>query len=150
MPVRAKIEYAQGSHNFTSINAGRRFGIIWGEQTSLAADPSNVGGVDAPGTGVSNLKVFDGGVGINPIAKLGIDLNAYRFRYSASASEKTSVGTEYDLIVSWKHSENVSFEVNAATFQVGDALQNPSVVAGTTTHNTSPITRLGGDVKIKF
>jgi hypothetical protein len=64
--------------------------------------------------------------------------------YSASASNKTSVGTEYDLILSWKHSDNVSFEVNAATFQVGDALQNPPGTA------SSPITRLGADVKIKF
>jgi len=144
MPVRAKVDYAQGSHNFTGINAGRRYGIIWGEQTSLAADPSNLGGVDAPNVGISNLKVLDAGVGINPLAKLGVDFNAYRFRYSASTSDKTSVGTEYDLILSWKHSNNVSFEVNAATFQVGDALQNAAPTP------TSPITRLGADMKITF
>ena len=65
--------------------------------------------------------------------------------YSATASGKTSAGTEYDLIVSWRHSDNVSFEVNAATFQVGDANQNAAPVTG-----TSPITRLGADIKIKF
>jgi len=142
MPVRAKLEYARGSHDFTAIAPGRRYGIIWGEYTNNAFDVSNLNGVG--GAGLSNLKVFDGGVGVNPIAKLGIDLNAYRFRYSASASNKTSAGTEYDLILSWKHSDNVSFDVNAATFQVGDANQN---AAGTP---TSPITQLGADIKIKY
>jgi len=139
-PVRAHIDFARGSRDFASIAAGRRYGIIWGEHTAVAADPSNLNGVG--GAGITNLKVLDAGVGVSPIPKLGLDLNAYRFWYGTSASGKTNAGTEYDLIVSWKHSDNVSFEVNAATFQVGDALQN----AGP----TSPITRLGADVKIKY
>jgi len=153
MPIRANIDYAQGSHNFAAVAPGRRYGIIWGEFTNAFLDPSVVNGVG--GAGVSNLKVLDAGVGINPIEKLGIDLNAYRFRYAASGanpanfatgntSNLTSAGMEYDLIVSWKHSQNVSFDVNAAIFDPGDALQN---IGGTP---TNPITELGADMKIKF
>jgi len=144
MPFRAKAEYARGSHDFTAIAPGRRYGIIWGEYTSNGAgtEISQLNGVG--GAGISNLKVLDAGVGVNPIAKLGIDVNWYRFRYSSTASNLTSAGTEYDLILSWKHSDNVSFDVNAATFQVGDANQNP---AGTP---TSPIQQLGADIKIKY
>jgi hypothetical protein len=136
MPVRAHLEYGQGSDNFVSIAPGRRYGIIWGEFTTTATDLGY--------SGISNLKVLTGGLGVNPIAKLGVDVNAYRFRYGSTASNKTSAGTEYDLILSWKHSDNVSFEVNAADFQVGDANQNVGAV------HTSPITELGADVKVKF
>jgi hypothetical protein len=135
-PVRAHLEYGQGSANFVSIAPGRRYGIIWGEFTTTATDLGY--------SGLSNLKVLSAGGGVTPIAKLGVDLNAYRFRYASTASNKTSAGTEYDLIVSWKHSDNVSFEVNAADFQVGDANQNAAPTG------TNPITELGADVKIKF
>ena len=60
------------------------------------------------GAGLTNLKVFDGGVGINLTERLGIDVNAYRFIYDAAvANDETSAGTEYDLIVSWKHVTNM-------------------------------------------
>jgi len=141
MPVRAQIEYGRGSADYVAIAPGKRFGLIWGEHTNFG--PSTLNGVG--GAGLTNLKVFDGGLGVNVNAKLGIDVNAYRFMYDrATAAGKTSAGTEYDLILSWKHSDNVSFEANAASFQVGDALDN---AAGTA---TAPITRLGADVKIKF
>jgi hypothetical protein len=141
-PVRARLEYGHGSRNFVSVAPGRRFGIIWGEHSNVG--PSSLNGVG--GAGLSNLTVYDAGIGVNPIERLGIDLNAYRFRYSdgSVAGGLTSAGTEYDLVLSWKHSDNVSLEANAATFQVGDALDN---TAGTP---TNPITRLGADIKIKF
>lgn len=152
MPARAHIDYSYGSHNFAAVAPGRRFGIIWGEFTNTALDPSVVNGVG--GAGVSNLKVLDGGLGVNPIEKLGIDLNAYRFMYDTTGAnpanvtgnknDLTSAGTEFDLILTWKHSQNVSFDVNAAIFDPGDALQN---IGGTP---TDPITELGADMKIKF
>jgi hypothetical protein len=138
-PVRAHVEYGRGTSRFAAIAPGRRFGLIWGEHSNFG--PSSANG--RTGAGLSNLKVFDGGVGINVIPKLGLNVNAYRFLYDAAVAGNTSAGTEYDLIVSWKHSENVSFEVNAATFQVGDAMTH----TGT---GTNPITRLGADVRIKF
>jgi hypothetical protein len=143
LPFRAHVEYGFGTHNFTPVASSRRYGLIWGEHTTAAGAPALTGGADAPGVGLSNLKVFDGGLGVNPIPKLGVDVNAYRFMYAASTSGLRSVGTEYDLILTWKHSDNVFLEANAATFQVGDALQN----VGT---GTNPITRLGADIKIKF
>jgi hypothetical protein len=136
MAVRAGAEYGRGTDNFQSISAGKRFGIIWGEHTT----PANG---DLGYTGLSDLKVVDLTAGVSPIAKLGIDLGWYRFQYDAyNGGRSTSAGTEYDLIISWKHSENVYLEANAADFQVGQA----NVNAGP----TSPITRLGADVKIKF
>lgn len=150
MPARAHIEFGRGSDDFAAVAPGRRFGIIWGEHTSLALAPSNSTNRAQTGAGLSDLKVADAGVGVNPTAKLGVDLNWYRFMYDANTAASgiyaggVSAGTEYDLIVSWKHSENVSLELNAATFQVGTSLQN---TGGTP---TSPITRLGADIKIKY
>lgn len=150
-PIRAHLEYGRGSDDFTTIAAGRRFGLIWGEHTSLTNAPSNLNrtngvGQGNSGAGLSNLKVVDAGVGFTcPKTHIGVDLTWYRFIYAANIGNiGTSAGTEYDLVLSYKHSDNVSFEVNAATFQVGDALKN---TGGTP---TNPITRLGADVKIKY
>lgn len=142
MPVRGHVEYGRGSADFASIAAGKRFGKIWGEQTSVG--PSTLNGVG--GAGLTNLKVVDAGIGTQcPITKILFDLNWYRFMYDrATASGKSSAGTELDLVLGYKHSDNVTFEASVARFFVGDALQNTGVTP------TSPITRLGADVKIKF
>ncbi len=143
-PFRAHVEYGRGSRDFVAIAPGKRFGIIWGQHTNAAGAPSLANG--RAGAGLTNLKVIDAGVGINPIGKLGVDVAWYRFQYDANLGGiGTSAGTEYDLILSWKHSDNVTLEANAATFQVGTSLQN----AGINT-STEPITRLGADIKIKF
>ncbi len=144
MPLRARAEYGRGSDNFRAIAPGRRFGIIWG-QHSAGSGPSTLNSVNGPG--LSNLKVFDAAVGITcPKTKVGLDLAWYRFQYDANLGNVgTSAGTEYDLVLSYPHSDNVSFEVSAATFQVGDAIDN--IDGGGA---RSPVTRLGADVKIKF
>jgi len=146
-PFRAHGEYGRGENRFAAISPGKRFGIIWGEHSTVG--PSTVNrGPNGTATGLSNLLVYDLGAGINPIAKLGVDLNWYRFQYDANnGGVGTSAGTEYDLILSWKHSDNVSLEASAASLQVGDGLVNSVVAPGTP---TSPITRLGADVKITF
>ena len=147
MPLRAHAEYGRGSDDFVSIAPGKRFGIIWGEHTNAAGAPSLNGSVG--GAGLTNLRVFDLGAGTNcPITHVGIDLNWYRFIYDESLATvpnagKTSAGSELDLILSHKHSENVSLEASLARFWVGDALQNAATP-------TNPVTRIGADVKIKF
>jgi hypothetical protein len=143
MPIRAGVEWGRGTNDFTPISAGKRFGIIWGEHSNIG--PSTLdGGVTS--TGLSNLKVVDATVGVSPIKKLGVDVSWYRFQKSdatiGTGTGLSSLGTELDLVLSWKHSDNVYLEANAATFQVGDALRPAGANA--------PITRLGGDVKIKF
>jgi len=143
MPARAHLEYGRGTDNFAAIAPSARFGLIWGEQTTTGPSTINPG-KNGTVASLSNLKVLDAGVGINPIAKLGVDLNWYRFQYAAyTGGLGTSAGDELDLILSWKHSDNVSFEVNAAEFRAGQALDNVGVP-------TNSITRLGADVKIKF
>jgi len=142
-----------------SIAAGRRFGIIWGEHTSVATAPSNLdrtngAGFGNAGAGLSNLKVIDGGIGVNPIAKLGIDVNAYRFLYDTSiGGSGVSAGTEYDLIISWKHSEKrLSGSQCRQRSRWAQTLQNVAgsfVGAGAAPNATSPITRLGGRRKDK-
>jgi hypothetical protein len=142
MPIRAHADYGRGSRDFTSVSSGRRYGKIWGEHTSVG--PSTALGHG--GTGLTDLKVFDAGAGFNcPVTKIGFDLNWYRFMYDhAQANGKSSAGSELDLILSYKHSENVYLEASWARFWVGDALQNAPPTP------TSPVTRLGGDLKIKF
>jgi hypothetical protein len=146
-PIRARLEYGRGSDNFAAVSPGRRFGIIWGRFSDIAGDPATLNrGANGTATGLSNLKVVDAGLGTTcPKTKIGLDLNWYRFQYDGNiAGAGTSAGTEWDLILSYKHSENVSFEVNAATLQIGSALQNAAPTG------TSPVTELGADVKIKF
>jgi hypothetical protein len=144
MPVRAAFEYGRGTANFQTVSVGPRFGKIWGEQTTVPTAPSMVNR-SQPGAGLNDLKVIHGSLGVSPVARLALDAHWYRFRYDVpTAAGLTSAGTEYDIVAAWKHSDNVSFEASWATFQVGDALDN---VGGTP---TSPITRLGADVKIKF
>lgn len=145
LPFRAALEYGRGSNDFRAIAAGRRFGLIWGQNSNVGPATQN----RTQATGLQNLRVAHLGLGINPLAgtpKLGVDVHAYRFMYDAvmAGVNGRSAGTEYDLILSWKHSDNVSLEANAATFQTGSALDNAAPTG------TSPITRLGADVKIKF
>jgi hypothetical protein len=144
MPFRAMVEWGRGTNDWTPVAAGKRFGIIWGQHSTSGI--STLNGVG--GAGLTNLQVADIGLGVNVTPKLGVDFNAYKFWYddatTSSNGTDDDAGTEFDLIVSWKHSDNVAFEVNAASFQVGDGLAN---TGGTP---TSPITRLGADVKIKF
>lgn len=138
VPVRFHASYAHGTELFQGINPGKRYGKIWGEHTSASNGPASANRTQA--NGLNNLRVFDVGIGANLTPKLGLDFNVYRFQYSENAAG-TSAGTEYDLIASWKHSDNVAFEFSAASFQVGSGLSSGAV---------SPATRLGADVKIKF
>jgi hypothetical protein len=144
-PIRAKLEYGRGTDRFAAIAPSARFGIIWGEQTTVGPSTLNRG-PNGTAASLSNIKVIDAGVGTTcPKTHIGADLNWYRIMYDANlGGVGTSAGNELDLILSYKHSENVYFEVNAARFFVGQALQN---TAGTP---TNPITRLGADVKIKY
>lgn len=149
MPVRAHGEYGRGSRDFLAVAPAKRFGKIWGEHSTVGPSTLNGAGngVLAGGAGLTNLKVLDAGVGLTcPVTKAGLDLNWYRFIYDDGVftGGRTSAGTEYDLVLSYKHSDNVSFEASAASFQVGDALQNAAPTG------TSPITRLGADVKVRF
>lgn len=152
MPIRASVEWGISTSSFTAIAPGKRFGIIWGEQTGNFGPSTLKGGTTV--TGLSNLKVMSASVGIDPIKKLGVDLSWYRFQkadklngMSGIGAGLTSLGTEYDLVVSWKHSDNVTLSASAASFQVGDALR-PATVFGT--NHPAPINRLGADIKIKF
>src|SRR5258708_20957277 len=63
-PIRAKLEYARGTDRFAAIAPSARFGLIWGEHTSLATDVSALNGRGlANDTSLTNLKVIDAGVG---------------------------------------------------------------------------------------
>jgi hypothetical protein len=145
LPLRASAEYGVGSRTFQAISAGKRLGVIWG-RFSGTGYPSGL--VRSQATGLENLRVADVSVGANPLKKLGVDVAWYRFTAvdggvnGTNTNGRKSLGTEYDLVLSWKHSDNVSFEVNAASLQIGDALRP----AG----SNSPVTEIGGDVKIKF
>lgn len=145
MPVRAAAELGHGTQDWQAIASDKRFGIIWGQQSFLGDTVHGTNVVNGP-TGLTNLKVFDVTAGVDPISKLGVDVGFYRFMYSdgnqsPNGGGLTSAATEYDLILSWKHSDNVVFQASAASLQVGDAIRPAA---------NSPVVRYGGDVKIKF
>jgi len=56
----------------SSRRTGARFGLIWGEQSNFGPSTINRGTFGNAGAGLSNLQVYDAGIGINPIAKLAL------------------------------------------------------------------------------
>ena len=149
---------ATANRNFQAIAGDYRPGSIWGRFGNGAVGATLNGANTAVNTSntLSNLVVTGAGVKVTPAAlsKLTAGISAWNYRRqtangvaTANAGNK-NLGNEYDLDLTWAHSENVTVSVGAGDFQpnagitVADAAANGGSV--------SPA-RLGyADLSIKF
>lgn len=151
------------NRNFTSIAGDYRPGGIWGRFASTSGGTDFLGSAasaNAIGDGASLSNLFVTGVGakVTPAAlsKLTAGLTWWNYRAqnatalenqvgpSKSARGNKAIGSEYDLDLTWAHSENVAISAGAGTFQQGRVLR----ALGSGTNN--PITLCYTDLSVKF
>jgi hypothetical protein len=146
---------ATANRNFQAIAGDYRPGSIWGRFSSNATGAQLLGDAQA-GQTLSDLVVIGAGVKVTPaaVSKLTAGLSWWNFRaqnetslHVASAKDtkgNVALGNEYDLDLTWAHSENVTVSAGVGDFQPGSAL---NAVTGPT---ASPA-RLGyADLSVKF
>ena len=145
----------QGANRgFTAIAGDYRPGDIWGRFSSNSS--AGLKGEAAAGQTLNDLVTIGAGTKFTPAAlsKLTAGLSWWNFR----AQNETAVhiaspvntrgnvqfGNEYDLDLTWQHSENVAISIGGANFQPGGLL---AAVNG----NRLSTVRLGyADLSIKF
>ncbi len=145
-----------GNNTFQSINTDYRPGGIYGrfDNGAAIAVGSGVTGFTAASNGLSNRVIWGFGVKTNPAAvkQLTAGLAFYRYAYHRVApnafGNKTSrnIGSEINVTGEWKHSENVSIDVTAGTFQPGALIRDLKGANAA----VNPAVMLAADVKIKF
>jgi hypothetical protein len=143
------------NRNCTAIAGDYRPGSIWGRFGGTAVGGSFAGGLNAGNT-LSNLVVAGAGVKVTPAAlsKLTAGISVWNFRRqtangvgTANAGNK-NLGNEYDLDLTWAHSENVSLSVGAGDFQPNRGL---TIAAGAANAGNVSPARLGyADLSVKF
>lgn len=165
---------ATSSHNnqFTAINGDFRAGDIYTRFNSLAAESLASGGT--LGTTLSNDKIGSGGsntlanrviwgvgVKLNPSMwqKLGANVAYWDYRMQTSPftanggnavlAGNKHIGSEADLDLTWKHSENVSFDAGVGRFWAGGVIDiaNAAIAGG---QGTNPATAEWFDAHVKF
>jgi len=178
----------QSNHNdgWVPINSDYRPGSIYGRFSSSGLLGSNIPLVgnnanNAIGGGLSNRVIWGGGIKVSPAAanKFQLALSYWDFRLhrftdtpvpnNANGTNNnfadggnSHIGSEFDVDVTWTHSENVSFGAGWATFQPGGAIYNAVAnanAASATTNAPGPNTPSQGvnpanltyfDVRLKF
>ncbi|HXS99387.1 MAG TPA: hypothetical protein VN915_01815 [Elusimicrobiota bacterium] len=150
---------ATGNRNFQAIAGDYRPGQIWGRFLTSAA-ATFAGGAAGQGNGADNttlsdLVVLGAGAKITPAAlsKLTAGLSWWNYRLQTSNGVPTgrsgnrALGNEYDLDLSWAHSENVLVSAGVGEFQPGGNL----IRAGIASNGTISSARLGyADLSVKF
>jgi hypothetical protein len=147
------------NRNFTAIASDYRPGSIAGRFWSGSADPIGAGTTAAadPDNGLANRVIFGVGVKATPamLSKLTASLSWWNTRaqnetaYQVATAAKTNgdvmLGNEYDLDLTWKHSENVSVSAGAGSFQPGSAYKAVNLGVA-----NSPATLCYADFNVKF
>lgn len=161
------------NEGFTAIASDYRPGLIYGKFDGAIA-AGGLGNTSTPGTvsgaGLNNRVIWGVGLKVAPaaVSKLTAGLSYWDFRRQRATSTTAAapaglgnkhIGSEIDVTLDWKHSDNVMFGVGAATFQPGgfvkESIQqgNTTGVSGGTAGSgvgVSPVTALFGDVNIRF
>lgn len=159
-------EFADGSgglHNnknfgFVGINPDYRPGGIYGYFSSLDGMAGTVATLDNAGLG--DRTVWGVGVKGTPaaVSKLtaGVSFWNYHFQSILGENEELAsvpgpgakgdknIGSEADVTLTWKHSDNVSFNAGFGQFWAGGAIAN--INAG----ENSPATMVDGSMSVKF
>jgi hypothetical protein len=113
------------NRNFTAIAGDYRPGSIWGRFPTSSA-LSN--GLD--NSTLNDRTITALGLKVTPsaLSKLTVGLSAYDYRVTTAYGVPTAnrgnkfLGREYDLDLTWAHSENVSVSAGAGDFQPGRAI----------------------------
>jgi len=144
------------NRNFTAIAGDYRPGSIWGRFSSNASLTLGNGLTAQPGQTLSNLVTIGAGAKVTPAAlsKLTAGLSWWQFRaQNATAVHNVSpvdtkgnklYGNEYDLDLTWAHSENVTVSAGAGAFQPGNLINAVNGPA------TNPVRLAYADLAIKF
>ncbi|HEX4047419.1 MAG TPA: hypothetical protein VH309_06270 [Elusimicrobiota bacterium] len=146
-------------NNFQSIAGDYRPGSIWGRFATGASSTLGSGNVE-DSSSLTNLVVIGAGVKATPsaLSKLTAGLSWWNFRaqnetayHIASAANtqgNVALGNEYDLDLTWAHSENVTVSAGVGDFQPGRAA---IVIASSSNGGSVSPARLGyADLSIKF
>ncbi len=159
-------------HNnlFTGINPDFRAGDIYTRFNSLSAQPL-AGGTGVTGTAgygatntLANKVIWGLGVKLNPSMwqKLSAGVAYWDYRQQTSPltangsatqafSGNKHLGSEADLDLGWKHSENVSFDAGVGRFWAGGQIDIANAaIAPANTQGTNPATAEWFDVHVKF
>jgi len=154
------------NRGFTPIAGDYRAGQLYTRFNNLSAIPlgSTVGnGIPAAGVGQASLNnrvIWGLGVKLNPSMwqklSAGVSYWDYRLQVSpiaatggtAALSGNKHIGSEANLDLGWKHSENVSFDAGVGRMWPGGSIFVAN--AGTPGTGTNPATAMWGDVHIKF
>ena len=144
---------AGASRGFYPILTDYRPGLIYGRfDTNFASTALNRTGFGNLDIGPSNRVILGAGAKVTPAAlsKLTVALSFWHFRAQSgndllpAAKGNKFLGNEYDLELTWAHSENVSVSAGFGDFQPGRAL----IVSGAGAIN--PATMCTTNVSIKF
>lgn len=146
---------ATANRNFQAIAGDYRPGQIWGRFATGAVGATLATGGANDTANLSNLIVIGAGVKATPAAlsKLTAGLSWYNYRLQTANGVPTAqagnkfLGNEYDLDLSWAHSENVTVSAGVGEFAPGRNL----ILAGVAANGTVSSARLGyADLAIKF
>ena len=166
----------KSSHDnaFTPIAGDYHAGDIYTRFNNLSAQPlaGGVAGAGAAGVGQNNLSdrvIWGLGLKVTPgmLNKLTAGIGYWDYRTQTSATPTANggtaafagnkhIGSEADVNLTWKHSENVSFNTGLGRFWAGGAINEAaqSTVAGNANANSgqgvNPATAEWFDVNIKF
>ncbi|MDE2512011.1 MAG: hypothetical protein KGL74_12885 [Elusimicrobia bacterium] len=139
---------ATSNRNFQAIAGDYRPGGIYGRfgTGASAALGSTSGAVDT--NTLSNRVIFGAGVKATPamLSKLTAGLSYWNYRAQSvapSPNGNTGIGSEYDLDLSWAHSENVTVSAGVGSFQPGRLIRD-AVAA------VNPATLCYTDFSVKF
>ncbi len=111
---------------FQTISPGRFYGEIFGKSNTFAFADGGAG-VDT-GAQDQGLQIIHLGASYTPemLAKLSVKVDFYDFSYAEdtvdNATAEDDIGTELDLTIGYKHSDNVKLEAGYAMLSPGDAV----------------------------
>jgi hypothetical protein len=147
---------ASTNRNFQAIAGDYRPGSIWGRFGAGASGAGFAGGTVNTTNTLSNLVVAGAGAKFTPAAlsKLTAGISVWNFRRQTANGVATinagnkNLGNEYDLDLTWAHSENVSVSAGVGDFQPNRGI---TIAAGTLNAGHVSPARLGyADLSIKF
>ncbi len=139
------------NHTFTAIAGDYRPGSIYGRFAAGSSAVLNNANTSLGTNTLADRVVFGAGVKLTPamLTKLTAGLSWWNLRHqtannlSAAAAGNKFIGNEYDLDLTWAHSENVSVSAGVGTFQPGNFVKATQGV-------NSPATLGYTDFSVKF